>query len=367
MYNLAMIAPNDKPTVILHVLDKITIDSGVSAVVMNYFAKLNHARITFDFLLFEKPTPDICAYIATHGGRVHLLPRLTFPSAFKYFAALKTIFKDNDYQIIHGHLANSAVFYMDSNIPHRIIHSHNTALADSFIKRVRNRLLTAPIKKTANIFAACSTDSAEFLFGDSPAVIINNAIDVPKFTFSRETRTSMRDKLGLHGKFVIGHVGRFSKQKNHTFIIDIFREILNKRNDARLILIGDGKLRPVIERKIRALAHAVLFIGTTDNIPAYLNAMDLFILPSLFEGLPVAAIEAQAAGLPVILSDNITREAAASDKALFLPLDKKLWVEKILESKKERINIDMGGRFCAATQAQLLCDFYENILREQYV
>ena len=359
-------------TRVLHVLNKISVDSGVSTVVMNYYSKLDHNRITFDFMLNEEPSPSIRAYIESNGSKIFVMPGLKFVNTIKYIKALKQFYLTNDYKIIHGHVANSAVFYLGlaKNTPFKIIHSHNSKASDIFWKSVRNRILSLRIKSTANLFFACSNDAANFLFGSNTnAVIVNNSIDIGSFIFSQMKRDKKRAELGLSDEPLIGHIGRFCPQKNPGFIIDVFHEIYKKNKNFRLMLIGSGELYPQIQQKVKksGLEDAVFFPRITEDISGYLSAMDVFVLPSLFEGIPLTAVEAQASGLPVLLSDKISKDVDVTGETVFLPLDKSLWVNSILSvTANDRIAAGKrvkNSRFDIDTQVEELCGYYEGLLR----
>ena len=353
-------------------MDKISADSGVSAVVMNYYSRLDHSRITFDFMLNEEPALDIRAYIESRGSKIFVMPALKAANTFRYIRALKEFYKTNDYKIIHGHVANSAVFYLGlaKNAPHRLIHSHSTRSSDVFLKRVRNRFLIMFIKSVATGYLACSKEAAGFLFGKAENVtIISNAIYAGKYTFSSEKREEIRSSLGLKDEFVIGHVGRFSAGKNHSFLIDVFQEIYKLNEDVRLILTGVGELYEEIAQKVKklGLSDAIIFVGISDSIPAFMSAMDIFVLPSLFEGFGLVCVEAQASGLSVLASDNVPRVIDISGKVEFLSLDRSLWAKKLMslsanrDAGEKRENKVAGGMFDIETQAPRLCEYYENL------
>jgi len=323
---------------VLHVLDKICVDSGASRVVMNYYSKLDHSRLTFDFMLNEDPDAETRAFIEDNGSKIFIMPGLKATNTFKYIKALKEFYKTHDYRIVHGHVANSAVFYLGlarKKVPFRIIHSHNTKSADILWKRLRNWVLTRFIRKecAANRYFACSRAAAEFLFGPkNDVLIVNNAIEIESFLFNANKRDSIRSELSLDDKMVVGHVGRFCTQKNHSFLIDVFAEFYQNNPNAVLLLTGSGELYDDIKRRVknRGLGDAVIFTGPVNNVDEHMNAMDVFVLPSLFEGLPLTGVEAQINGLPCIFSDRVTTEVQISDEVLFLPLGHtSLWVEGI--------------------------------------
>ena len=357
---------------VLHVLDKLCANSGVSAVVMNYYNKLEHDKLTFDFMVNEEPDADIKADIEKNGSKIFIMPELKVSNKFKYIKALKAFYKENQYKIIHGHVANSAVFYLKyskKTTPYRIIHSHNSKSSDVFVKRIRNRILTRFIPLVANRFMACSKVAADFLFGKkNDAVILNNAIDIGKFAYSRAKREDIRNRLSIVDKQVIGHIGRFSAQKNHKFLIDVFCKLKKENKNVVLLLIGDGDLYDNIKKIVKDLGveDSVIFTGVVNNTQDYLSAMDVFVLPSLFEGLPVTGVEAQINGLPCIFSDEVTNETKISDSVSFIPIGNAgLWVSEIermlrigrIENKD--INTD---RFDIDTQVKKLISYYGEMI-----
>ena len=359
---------------VLHVLDKISVDSGVSSVVMNYYAKLEHDKLTFDFMLNEDTDAQTRAYIEGNGSKIYVMPKLKAANTFKYLKALKEFYKSHDYKIIHGHVANSAVFYLGlaKNIPFRIIHSHSIQSSDVFWKRIRNWFLTRFIKCVANRYVACSTEAAKFLFGRSDRVtIFNNAIDVNKFIFSSEKRNEIRSSLGLKDEIVIGHVGRLSPVKNHEFLIDVFHEVYKTNKNTRLLLLGQGELYDSIVQKVKefGIEDAVFFLGITDNVGAYMSAMDVLALPSLFEGLGLVGVEAQASGLRVLASENIPRAMDVAGNVAFLKLNKDVWVQALNSMQINCRRLEQAQKVKCShlnieTQRQQLYSYYEKLLGE---
>ena len=360
---------------VLQVIDKISVDSGVSSIVMNYYARFEHDKINFDFMLNEDVSAGTRDYIESNGSRIYVMPNLKTVNVFRYIKSLTQFYKKHEYRIIHGHVVNSAVFYLGlarKKAPIRIIHSHSTKLADIWWKRIRNRFLTRFIKLVANRFIACSNEAAQFLYGKSnDATIINNAIDVDKFMFSADKRKSIRRELALEDKIVIGHVGRFIPLKNHGFLLDVFCEIRKTHGNTILILFGSGELFDKMKQKALGFGinEAVIFMGTKDNISDYYSAMDVFVLPSLFEGLPVTGVEAQANGLPCVFSDTVTREAQIIGNCSFLPTnDPVIWAENIMRlSKKTRNCVDKSqmSEYDVDVQAERLAKYYDILWKIQ--
>ena len=360
---------------ILHVLDKISTDSGVSSMVMNYYTKLEHDKITFDFMLNEDTDTKSKAYIENKGSKIYVMPKLKITNIFKYIVALKRFYNNNSYNIIHGHVANSAVIYLGlaKSIPYRIIHSHSIKSSDILWKRIRNWFLNRFVKHVANCYIACSEEAAKFLFGKTENIkILNNAIDVEKFIFNKEKRKEIRYSLGLSDEIVIGHVGRFSPVKNHDFLIDVFNEVYKSNNNTRLLLIGNGELYSniVIKAKKFGLEKAIIFLGKKDNVEDYMNAIDVFMLPSLFEGLGLVGVEAQASGLQVLASENIPRVMDVTGNVEFLKLDKDVWVQRFInlhpnsDRQKQGGRVE-GSRYDINTQTHNLYKYYQNLSNDK--
>lgn len=253
-----------------------------------------------------------------------------------------------DYDIIHLHSVNIGFMCYPSakkyGVKNLISHSHATVYSDKPLNAIRNKILCKNLLKQANIYMACSKAAGEFLYGKQnmdKVVVLNNAIECEKFRFSNEVRCEYRKKLGLEQKFVIGNVGRFCEQKNQLFLIDIFVECLKLNPNSELILVGDGPMKEQVKNKVKELkiSDKVQFLGTRNDIEKILSAIDVFVLPSLFEGLPVIGIEAQASGLPMIVSDTVTNELNLGN-INFISLDTQPeeWAKKIINSCT--INVD---------------------------
>lgn len=235
------------------------------------------------------------------------------------------------------------------HIPMRVIHSHNAGFENKIgtarsILISLNRIL---MKWSATAYFACSKQAGLWMFGkQQPYHVIHNAIDIEKVCYRPEVRAKKRTELGLNNCFVLGHIGRFSYQKNHEFLIDIFAEVYKRDKTARLLLVGDAvgddtllKAAKVQVKKM-GLEDVAFFLGEREDVPELLQAMDSFLLPSRFEGLGLVGIEAQAAGLPTFVSDTITREIKITDNTYFLPLNHaQVWAEKILDYKND-IRVD---------------------------
>ncbi|ASW42426.1 glycosyltransferase family 1 protein [Clostridium isatidis] len=318
--------------------------NGITSVVMNYYRNINREKIQFDFAICERINNNIEYEIEKLGGKVFKLPsRKKFTC--KYIKALKQLVKEKKYKIVHVH-GNSGTLYLDihalkkAGVLIRIAHSHNSTCNHKII----HKLFKNKLNREMTMGIACSKLAGDWLF-NRDYTIINNGIDIDKFTFRENIRNKYRHEMKLEGKFVIGHIGHFSYQKNHEYLINVFKKVYDKDKEAILMLIGDGKLRAKIEEQIYELGlkDNVLLLGKRDDVAELMQAMDVFVFPSRFEGLPVVLIETQAAGLKCIISNNITKECKVTDNVKYLDLkkDDTEWVNTILSVSKnyERNNV----------------------------
>lgn len=325
---------------------------GVSAIVLNIYRNIDKSKVQFDFLTPNKTTYAMYRdEIKALGGRIFEfgINSKTFPGKLKLAKKLKEFLSENKYDIIHINsgallfnciVAKACKKYSNAKI---FVHSHNNGGRNGF-----KELICMPLKKSlvkhSDLLLACSASSAEYMFPKAnagEAVIVNNGIDAKKFAYNESVRKKIREEYGLSDNFVIGNIGRFMPQKNHEFIIDIFAEIFEKRKDARLMLVGQGELEESIKEKVNrlGLTDSVLFMGQRNDIDKLCQAMDVFFLPSLFEGFGIVNLEAQAAGLVCVTSDGVPNDADAAGnmKRLSLKLPHDKWIDSLL-------NIDTSKR-----------------------
>ncbi len=315
---------------------------GVESMIMNLYQNIDRSQVTFDFFV-ENTCPIIDKEkIKKLGGNVIIIPH--YANVFKYVRTLKKLFIKGKYDIVHSNMNALSVFTLlaakKANIKVRIAHSHSTANKKEWLKTLIKNILRPFSKKYATHFFACSDLSARWLFGNKivdakKVIIINNAIDLSRFAPDDNKRIDMRNKLNIdNNDLVIGNIGRFVPQKNHIFLIDIFKEIKQRKPNSKLLLIGDGPYLNKIKQKVQKLklTKDVLFIGTVKDVEMYYQTMDYFVLPSLYEGLPVVGIEAQAMGLNVFFSKNVTEEVKVNDNVYFLSLKQpsKIWANEII-------------------------------------
>lgn len=317
--------------------------AGIETMLMNYYRHMDRDKIQFDFLANKSKKGAYDEEIKNMGGRVYVTPGFNPIKSIEYRDFMMKLFREHpEYKIVHAH--NGALGYWPlkyaakSGVSVRIAHSHNTRI-NFDMKWLIKSYCKKRLKKIANIYWGCGKEAVEFYFGEKAKKegykIINNAIEVERFLFNEEKRNEIRKTYGLDNKIVIGHVGRFMLQKNHKFLIKIFKGIHDKNENTVLMLIGEGELEQevkdlVVELKLQ---DSVIFMGSIPNVNEMYQAMDAFILPSLYEGLPVVGIEAQAAGLPCYFSSTVTDETAITKLVRFISLDDSTdkWADIMLE------------------------------------
>ena len=359
---------------ILHVLGGLSL-GGAETMVMNLYRKIDRTKIQFDFVIHTEEHQEYYDEVLSLGGKIYSFPPFNGKNVLKLKNIWNTFFESHrEYKILHSHVRSYASLYIPIAKKYglkTIIHSHSTSNGAGVASIVK-RLMQYPLRFQADYLMACSNEAGRWLYGEKACLKPNylflpNAIDTEKYRYSKETAGEYRKKLGIENKFVIGHVGRFHEAKNHMFLLDVFAEVCAKRSDAMLLLVGDGNLREKIEEKIRALGlkNRVILTGNRRDVPQLLQAMDVFAFPSLWEGLPMTVVEAQAAGLPCFVSDRVTKDVDTSELIVRLPIDSpNEWADAILNSALKRSdaipNIKRAG-FDVNDAATHLAEFYCSI------
>ena len=314
---------------------------GVESVVMNYYRNIDRNKVQFDFICDEDSKYIPKEEIEKLGGRIILIPPYQKP--FKYHKELKRVLKEGNYKIVHSHISTMSFFSLwaakAAKVPIRIAHAHSTTNKQEKKKNLMKQVLRPFSKVFANRYFCCSELAGRWLFGNKTydqgkVYLLNNAIDIEKFKYNEKVRKEKRKELNIKdNQLVIGHIGRFVQQKNHEFLIDIFNEIHKQNKSTILLLAGDGPLKEEIENKVKELGleKNVQFLGQRNDADELYQAMDAFVLPSLYEGLPVVGVEAQAAGLPCFFSTDMTKETEILDSTKFISLThtSKYWADKI--------------------------------------
>lgn len=318
--------------------------NGITNVILNYYREMDKSNMQVDFVVPNVIRNNLEKELQGNGSKIYVIQgRIKKPLNYMY--KLNKVIKLEDYDIVHAH-GNSCTLALEmyaakkAGVPIRIPHSHNTTCKHKF----SHRLLRLPFNRYYTNAFACGEKAGEWLFNGKSFEIINNGIKLEKYVYNEEIRRDFREKYKLRGKKVIGHIGHFSYQKNHDYLIDIFKELYFLDKNYRLILIGDGQLREIIEKKINnlGLSNTVIFTGKTNEVPGLLQAMDAMVMPSHFEGLPLTLVEAQAACLPCFASSNISEEAAITNLVKFISLESSpmKWATKINSSYRvDRLGI----------------------------
>ena len=371
----------DKPIRIAHIVGK-WVGGGVEAVIMNYYRHIDRNKIQFDFICDNDSTDIPYEEIEKLGGKVILIP--PYQKVLKYQKELIKVLKDGKYKIVHSHINTLSVFPLraakKAGIPVRIAHSHSTTNKKEWKKNLLKQVLRPFSKVYATDYFCCSELAGRWLFGDKVydegnVYLLNNAIDLDKFRYNEEIRKSKREELGIKEEnLVIGHIGRFVEQKNHRFLIDIFNEVHKKKENSVLLLVGQGPLVEEMKEKVKNLnlTDSVKFLGQRNDANELYQAFDVFLLPSLYEGLPVVGVEAQATGLLCILSDAMTRETKVLDSTTFVSLSEtsESWAEKGIKVSSEYKRQDTyeeisNNSFNIREEARKLEDRYLNYILEK--
>lgn len=368
---------DDEPVCVAQIMGK-WVGGGVESVVMNYYRYIDRTKIQFDFICDDDSTNIPYEEIEKLGGKVILIP--PYQKVLKYHNKLKKILKEGHYKIVHSHINTLSVFSLFAakcaGVPVRIAHSHSTTNKKEKKKNLLKQVLRPFSKLFATDYMCCSELAGRWLFGDKEydkenVYLLNNAIDLEKFKYNNDIRKKMRKSLDISDDtLVIGHVGRFVEQKNHRFLIDIFNEVYKQNNNSLLLLAGQGPLIDEIKNKVKSLKleKNVKFLGQRSDIDKLYQAFDVFLLPSLYEGLPVVGVEAQATGLLCELSNDMTKETKVLDTTRFMSLNDTVeeWANKILDDVKKHKRIDSSKEmtdknFNIKEEAKKLEDYYLNL------
>ncbi|GAB6103265.1 glycosyltransferase family 1 protein [Blautia glucerasea] len=316
--------------------------AGLETMLMNYYRNIDRTKIQFDFLTHRPYKSDYDDEILSLGGRVYYAPRLYPQNYPKYFKWMEQFFKNHpEYKIVHSHI--DAMSYLPlkaakkAGIPIRIAHSHNTSIDRDF-KYFLKQYFRMKINSVTTDFCACGEEAGRFLFGNVDYTVIPNAIDTSKFVYNPIVREYKRKELNISNEFVIGHVGRLSYQKNHKFLIEIFNQYLQINPCSILLLVGVGEKEEEIKKQVSdlGLEEKVKFLGNRDDVNELYQAMDTFVMPSFFEGVPVVGVEAQFSDLPCVFSNKVPKEVKFGKKTEFVDLDASIttWIDIIEKNRK---------------------------------
>lgn len=367
------------PIRILHIVQSLN-RGGIETMLLNLYRNIDRNIIQFDFVVSCIEKSDYEDEVEKLGGKIFRMPPINLINPYKYLNRLNTFLKLHPYyKIVHSHMnAVSALpLYIAKRrkVPVRISHSHSNS-SDGF-KGYLKWILRFPVRNFANSYLACSNLAARYLFGErfiqgTNGYLLNNAIQTEKYIFNPEIRLKIRNMYNLDSKLVIGHVGRFVPVKNHSFILDVFKKVHDFNPDTILMLIGDGELRSFIENKTRILKidNSVILTGNVQNVHDYLQAMDIYIFPSLYEGLGMSLIEAQCSGLKCYAADTVPKASVYTDMVEFISLKQKptLWAKRILNADKQYLRKNMSTQikkagFDIMKTTKWLTDYYLDVYK----
>ncbi|MBN2286727.1 MAG: glycosyltransferase family 1 protein, partial [Tissierellales bacterium] len=329
---------------VLHILGSLG-SGGVESLLYNWYETIDKNKFSFDFIVNgEHIGYNEKKIIGNFDCQVFHVPKFK-KNIIQNIFQTKSIIKNGHYDIVHVHhteksfIQLSASYLAGSQV--RIAHSHDCIKNMRPLSRAAHAVYCFLTKLFATHYCACGIEAGQWVFGqravgNQKVMIIKNGIEILNYRYNEALRNEMRKELNIEHQFVLGHVGRFTAQKNHAFLIDVFKNVLVIRPEAILLLVGEGELRQSIEKKVKdlALEERVIFLGVRDDIPELLFAMDLFVLPSLHEGLGIVLIEAQSTGLQGLTTrDLVPYDAKITDLVQYIPLDVKQWVAKITKTE----------------------------------
>lgn len=375
-----------EPIRVLNVVGRMD-RGGIETLIMNVYRHIDRSRVQFDFLAhYGKENADYNEEIRALGGRIYEMPviktteKTYFSRFFAYRRALKRFFREHpEYRIVHGHMTNTAAIYMpiaknEGRVTCCIAHSHmsKTQKAISPLTALGTDLLRRPVRRVATDYFSCSSAASLWLFRQADVdagrvTLVKNGVVPAQFAYNETVRNRVREALGVEGKTVIGHVGRFFAPKNHDKLLEVFAVYHRRHPDSVLWMVGEGELQPAMEKKAEALGlgDSARFLGLRDDVDALMQGMDLFLMPSLHEGLPVVGIEAQAAGLPLVVSSAVTEEMDVTGHVRFVALDEpaEAWATVMEESLTSYRRADTTAAIRQAgydveTTAAFLQEFY---------
>lgn len=365
---------------VLHVVDYLKQRYGVTSFLLNFLRNIDSNKLAFDFLIIDSEK-EILDELKQYNCQIYYMPKLGLNNAKSVRLAIDNCLKNTQYDIVHSHFYQiDFILFKECKkygVCHRIAHSHCTSFGDGVIKQVRNKLLSLVGRHGATDYCACSAEAGKLLFGSKSTVkIINNAIDISEFVFDCNDRNRIRNEYGINNNTLLfGHVGSFKESKNQKRIVEIFKEIHNIDEDTALLLVGDGELKHNVEEQVvkQGLSTSVIFAGVSNDVSSFCSAFDCMIFPSLYEGLGIVLIEAQASNLPFVASDVIPYEARLDKDGEYRSLLKdsnREWAETAIRLAKLRFgNREYNNDFISENgfdineEAIKLHNYYQELLR----
>lgn len=318
---------------------------GAENFIMNVYRNIDRSRVQFDFLVNENGTFD--EEISKLGGHIWIIPYVSQAGPWKYHMELTHFFQNHEYRVVHSHLDMVSGEVIEcakkAGVPYCITHSHNTDTTGNWLVKKLKEYYQRKILLYADVRMACSEQAGKWLYGNNNSIVINNAIDLEKFQFQQDLRTKIRKLYEIsENTMVLGHVGRYSKVKNHDFLLKVFEAYHQKHSNSKLLLCGNGDLKEAIREQVvkKKLQNQVIFFDASTDVYKMYNMMDVFVFPSLYEGMSLAMLEAQANGLPIVASDSVDSRSAVTDSVVFLSLNEGMdnWVNAIEHVERDVCN-----------------------------
>ena len=324
---------------------------GSQTMVMNLYRNIDRNKMQFDFIIDHTVDMDFEEEIKRLGGKIYIMPTFKGYNIVEVVKAWNHFFATHsEYKVLHSHVRSYASVYLPIAKKYglkTVIHSHSTSNGSGFTALVK-QVMQYPLRYQADCYLGCSERAGKWLFGEKVVAgkkfhVLQNAIDITEYQYNEIARDRIRTELGLDQEILFGHVGRFHESKNPIFLLEVFHQLHYKMPNSKLVMVGDGDLRKQIEEKIFQLGieNDVYLLGTRSDVKEILQAMDCFLFPSCWEGVPVTVVEAQAAGLPCFVSDTVTKNVGVSELVHYLPIDQgtEPWVKTIIGDKLERKNV----------------------------
>lgn len=366
---------------VLYITDTFRQRSGISAVIRNYLTHFDWDKIQVDLLVNDTSEEDAVDQMKKMGANIFYMPVLGLKTIPHFFKFIKSFFKEHHYDIVHSHYyqIDTLVFpiakkYFNCKC---ISHSHSTKYSEYFIRGVRNRLMCWNIGKAADYWAACSNDAGTFLFGKSfqkspKKLIVINGIESREYKFDNLLREQKRKEFAIgNEEIIVGHIGRMAPPKNPIFLLDIFQELLKLNGNYRLMMVGNGPMESEVRNKASRLGiiDKIYFTGVRTDVPKLINAFDFFLFPSLYEGLGIVVVEAQANGLNCLVSDIIPSEVDLTGiTRLSLKVPASEWAQKIDEMgfnrHEDNVQKVVEAGYDIQIAANALYDFYLQIINQ---
>lgn len=361
----------------LMLVPNLGVVNGVSSFAMNYYRQVKKEHICIDFAIYTDIPSPYYDEVQANGGRTMILPSIQHLK--KHVSACQELLKDGSYDVIHDNTLHISIPMMwcakQAGIPVRILHSHNAKLGETPKKEVRNKAFLPVLRGLATDYTACSKLAGKAMFGERPFAVIPNVIAADNYRFREESRQRLRRQMNAEGKCIVGTVGRLAEQKNPLFAVDVFKKLLEQVPNAEYWWIGSGDLDQRVKEYVEAsgMSDHIKLIGSRNDVIDLYQAMDCFFLPSLFEGLPVTGVEAQAMGLPMVVSDTVTDEMVYTDLVDYVSLNAPVdeWAAHLKKALDRRDNRESYSEqlkqsiFSDAGCGERLENLYTELLRKR--